>query len=491
MTERPNIVLIQVDQWRGDCLSVAGHPVAHTPTLDALALDGVRFARAYSSTPICIPARSALMTGLSARSHGRVGYEDGVPWNYRTTLGGEFTRHGFQTEAVGKLHAFPERSRLGFEHVVLHDGYGLAWRRRNRDLGDVDDYLPWLRAQTSRTEADDFEHGIHCNSHVARPWPLAEHLHPTNWVTMHGIDFLRRRDSTRPFFLYLSYHRPHPPYDPPAWAFEQFIGTEMPPPPVGDWVDRFEGLENPFCANTARGRLRPDILQRARAGYYGHLSHIDQQINRFLWALRERDLWKNTWICFTSDHGELLGDHHFFHKSLPYEGSARVPLLLRGPAGAKMPAGIVNDAVVEQRDILPTLLAAAGLPAPAGIDGHSLLGCARNPDASVRDYLHGETATHGGSVQWLTDGREKYVWFSADGHEQLFDLRVDPQELNDLNRTSDPTVPTRLGAWRTRLIEALAGSEEGFVRDGVLVAGRSVKTTLSHVRTGSEAVTPA
>lgn len=491
MSDRPNIILIQVDQWRADCLSIAGHPVVHTPTLDALALDGARFTRAYSSTPVCIPARAALMTGLTARSHGRVGYEDRVPWNYRTTLAGEFTRHGFQTEAVGKLHVFPERACIGFEHVVLHDGYGLQWRKRHRDVGDVDDYLPWLRAHTSRPDVDDFEHGIHCNSHVARPWPHAEYLHPTNWVTMHGIDFLRRRDTTRPFFLYLSYHRPHPPYDPPAWAFEQFLHHAMPPPPVGDWADRFEPWDDPFRADTIRGILRPEILQRARAGYYGHLAHIDQQINRFFWALRERDLWSNTWICFTSDHGELLGDHHLFRKSLPYEGSARVPLLLRGPISAGVGPGTVSNAVAEQRDIMPTLLDAAGISAPTGIDGRSLLECARNQAATVREYLHGETATHGGSVQWLTDGHEKYIWFSDDGQEQLFDLKADPHELHDLNRSADAAVPARLARWRVRLVEMLTGSEEGFVCDGMLVSGRSVKATLSHASIGSRGLAPA
>src|SRR5690606_25274638 len=112
-----NVVLIMGDQWRGDCLSIDGHPVVQTPFLDELALRGVRFTNAYTATPTCIPARAGLMTGLAPQNHGRVGYQDGVPWTYPTTLAGEFTRQGYQTQAVGKLHAWPVRNRLGFENV--------------------------------------------------------------------------------------------------------------------------------------------------------------------------------------------------------------------------------------------------------------------------------------------------------------------------------------------------------------------------------------
>ena len=129
MSDRPNIVLICTDQWRGDCLSIAGHPVVHTPYLDQMALDGVRFTRAYSATPTCIPARAGLYTGQTPRTHGRVGYQDGVPWVYETTLAGELTKAGYQTQAVGKMHVYPERNLVGIE---------LAWgsiRRALRKIG--------------------------------------------------------------------------------------------------------------------------------------------------------------------------------------------------------------------------------------------------------------------------------------------------------------------------------------------------------------------
>ncbi|MGH8018215.1 MAG: sulfatase-like hydrolase/transferase [Opitutaceae bacterium] len=287
-------------------------------------------------------------------------------------------------------------------------------------------------------------------------------------------------------YLYLSYHRPHPPYDPPAWAFEHFLHAPLPPPAIGDWAEDGGGRWDSFSHDTMRGKLRPDLLRRARAGYFGHMMHLDQQINRFLYTLREYRLYENTWICFTSDHGELLGDHYLFRKSLPYEGSARVPLLLRAPGSETLPRGAISDALVEQRDLMPTLLAAADLPIPASIEGCNLLPVARGDVAAVRDVLHGELglspeqmlSSTGQSAQWLTDGRWKYIWFSADGREQLFDLRDDPMECRDLARNG--SAEALLQPWCERLVAFLAGREEGFVQHGRLVPGRKVVATLRH-----------
>ena len=286
MAEQPNIVIIMVDQWRGDCLSVAGHPVVQTPYLDQLALDGVRFGSAYSATPTCIPARAALFTGQAQATHGRVGYQDGVNWDYETTLAGEFTRHGYQTQAIGKMHVYPERSQLGFQNVILHDGFLHYARGHYPNLDYVDDYLPWLRQQLGH-DADYFDHGVNCNSYVARPWDKDEQLHPTNFVMTQGIDFLKRRDPRKPFLLFLSLHRPHPPYDPPAWAFDSICTGRCPPRRgrLGASVWSLMPTRSARCSLWAAS-IRT-CLQRARAGYYGHMTHIDHQINRFIETLAE------------------------------------------------------------------------------------------------------------------------------------------------------------------------------------------------------------
>jgi arylsulfatase A-like enzyme len=167
----------------------------------------------------------------------------------------------------------------------------------------------------------------------------------------------------------------------------------------------------------------------------------------------------------------MLGDHHAFRKVLPYEGSARVPLLLSGP---EIPRHVVvGDAVVELRDVMPTLLDAAGLPVPDGLDGRSALPLARGERDGWREFLHGEHTAFGQSVHWLTDGRWKYVWWSGTGREQLFDLVADPQECRD---QADSPEAAR---WRARLIATLADREEGFVAGGALVPGRPTRPTLN------------
>src|SRR5699024_9489915 len=144
------------------------------------------FAHGYSATPTCIPARVALFTGQSQEKHGRVGYVEGVPFDraHPVTLQREFTRAGYQTGAIGQMHVYPERSRAGFDDVILHDGF-LHYSRseHGRSFEYFDDYVPWLRRQPGVSPDEDyFDHGVSCNSTVARPWDKPERLHPTSWI---------------------------------------------------------------------------------------------------------------------------------------------------------------------------------------------------------------------------------------------------------------------------------------------------------------------
>ncbi len=475
---KPNVILICVDQWRGDCLGIAGHPVVRTPYLDKLALEGARFSRAYAACPSCIAARASLFTGLRPETHGRVGYQDGVPWNYPVTLASEFTRQGYQTQAVGKMHVHPARNRVGFENVLLHDGFlHFSHDAHPRDHDLVDDYHPWLRQELGR-DANDFEDGLNCNAYTVRPWDKPEYTHPTNFVVSQSIDFLRKRDPTKPFFLFMSLHRPHPPLNPPAWAYELYKDLKMPPPPVGAWSEMFAGDAQTGRPDLWYGKVSPEALQGARAGYYGHMTHIDHQINRFLETLQMFGQWKNSYVCFVSDHGDLMGDHNLFRKGLPYEGSARIPLILRGPEGSDIKANSVSGQVVELMDLMPTLLECAGLEIPVSVEGRSFLANARGRDVELHPYIHGEHGSpYQGSVHYLTDGHQKYVWYSGNGHEQLFDLDRDAAELNDLAASAKDA--GSLKKWRGAMIAELKGREEGFSDGKKLIAGRPVKAVLS------------
>ncbi|MFW6599560.1 arylsulfatase [Propionibacteriaceae bacterium Y2011] len=484
--DRPNIVLICVDQWRGDALSAAGHPVVRTPHVDELARNGTRFSRAYSATPTCVPARVALFTGQSPERHGRYGYRDGVPFSraHPVTMQGVLGANGYQTQAIGKMHVYPERARVGFDDVRLHDGF-LHFSRRygGRNLEAHDDYLTWYRRQPAAgAAADHAEDGVGCNSMVAAPWSRPEHLHPTNWVVSEAVDWLYRRDPEVPFFLYLSFHRPHAPFNPPQWAFDQYVHQPPQDPPVGDWVGDFEEFRADDHHQTVMGRLDPQTHHRAKAGYYGNISHIDLQLNRFLEALGDFQLTDDTVIIFTSDHGEMMGDHDMYRKSVPYEGSAHVPLIVRPAANFQpdAPKGQVCDEVTELRDVMPTVLELAGVEVPDTVDGASLVPFTRGERPDWRDVIHGEHVHFGQSLQWLTDGRAKYCWASGEGKEQFFDLTADPHERHNL--VADADRADEVDRWRRRLITFLTGRDEGFVADGALVTGRPVQTESNAVR---------
>ncbi len=182
--KRLNLLLITVDQMRGDCIGALGHPDVETPNLDTMVNEGVAFTRCYSATPTCIPARAALFTGQSQERHGRVGYQDGVDWNYTVTMPGELAKGGYHTHCSGKMHVWPPRSLMGFHSVDLHDGF-LPYRNTGTAarqwMGRIDDYLPYLQSQVGQ-DASINDFGIGCNSWVARPWTGPERAHPTNWV---------------------------------------------------------------------------------------------------------------------------------------------------------------------------------------------------------------------------------------------------------------------------------------------------------------------
>ena len=134
--------------------------------------------------------------------------------------------------------------------MLLHDGYLHAYRNKDAKASEnwfnTDDYLPWLREKLGHDVADIIDTGLDCNSWVARPWVYPEHLHPTNWVVSESIDFLRRRDPTKPFFLMMSFVRPHSPLDPPQYYYDMYIDAEMPDPPIGDWVVQDNDQQDPL-----------------------------------------------------------------------------------------------------------------------------------------------------------------------------------------------------------------------------------------------------
>ncbi len=458
---RPNILLLMTDQQRGDCLGVGGHPCLMTPSMDSLAAEGVRFGRAYSTCPVCIPARRSLMSGLHPQTHGMVAFLDGQEWDPPATLPQLLRDHGYQTGLVGRtMHLHPARKRYGFEEMTYAKG------------SQPSDYTAYVEQQMPEA-GGAYSGGVMNNDWTARAWHLPEHLHHTHWTVNEALRFLRRRDPARPWFLAVTFQAPHPPLIPPAFYFERYLRAELPTPAVGDWAERPVFPGGAPRVNSNRVDLKGEALRSCQAGYFGLINHVDDQIRRLLAPEAQVVDLSNTLVVFTSDHGEMLGDHYFFRKNMPYEGSARIPFILRPPgAWGTAARGAVSELPVCLEDLMPTLLEAAGAGIPEHLDGRSLMPVLRGEEpGSWRKMLHLEYGADGAySFHALTDGREKYIWFSRDGREQLFDLRADPQELRDL--AGRPEEAGRVEKWRQRLVERLGERAEGFVAQGRLVAGR-------------------
>ena len=463
------------DQLRSDALSYSGNYDVKTPYLDTLAHDGVIFSKAYSACPSCIAARAELMSGLSPVHNKRVGYQDDVRWEYKNTLAGELAKAGYYTICTGKMHVSPIRNYLGFNNVELHDGYLHANRysdvKSAQTQQNADDYYHYLKSELG-IDADGTVSGLECNSFLTRPWPYEEKYHPTNWVTDRAIDFLRRRDPDKPFFLMASYLKPHPPLDPPEYYLNLYLNKKLKAPYVGSWEEIEEKQPKNIAFDSRYAPRDEELIHQMKAGYYALITHLDHQIGRLIQALREYRIENDTLIVFTSDHGEELGDHHLFRKSRPYEGSSHIPLFISGlqAIGLERYKGITVDSITALRDIMPTLLEVANAKNIPSLDGSSLLPLIKGEKKEVREYLHSEHSYGNLSAHWLVSKKDKYIWYTESGREQYFDLEKDEHEL--VNLINDSQYKERISYLRGELINLLKDREEGFSDGKKLIKGQ-------------------
>ena len=465
---RPNIIFIMADQMRGDCISCDGHPVVETPNLDHFAAQGARFPHAYTAVPSCIPARSTVMTGMDQWHTGVLGMGRGqgpIPNDFPHTLAGTMAEAGYRTHLVGKGHFTPQRTSMGFQTAELDES------GRMIDEQHKDEYRAWFDQEVGRDITPD-DHGVFWNSWMGRPWHTEEYLHPSAWTMSRAIHFIEQRDKETPFFMNISFARPHSPYVPPTWYFDMYNDHETPPPFIGDWAAMHEDPVQATDVNAWRGKQAGSRIHRGRAGYYGEISFIDAQIGRLKnWLERHQPATlQNTWIIFTSDHGDMVGDHHLWRKTYAYEGSARIPLIVCPPAGWQGDVqNCVVDEVVELRDIMPTILDAAGVDIPPTVTGHSMIPLINGTASDWRTYLHGEHCwcySHEQEMQYVTDGHRKFVWLPRIDMKQYFNLDDDPGECTNLINNSAYTDETR--QWEGYLTAELAARDCGWVKDGKL-----------------------
>jgi arylsulfatase len=448
---RPNILMITVDQWPGNLLGLAGRTDIDTPTLDQIARNGVYFPNAHSECPICIPARRSLMTGAAPRQHGDRIFQPALPRPNLPLLADVFRQSGYQTGAVGKLHVHPARDRIGFEEVV-------SYEEGRPQLGGPDDWDIWL---ADRGQAGlGYAHGMSNNSYEFRAWHLDEAAHPTVWQARQMCRMIQRRDPTRPAFWHLSFNFPHPPIVPLADYLSAYQDRDMQTRLTGEWDD-----DLPYALARVRQSwpaLDDASLQRVRRAFHAQCTLIDHQLRLVIGTLREALLLDNTIIAFTSDHGDMLGDHGLYAKRVLLDGSARVPLILMGVAGCeRLKPGGTDTRLAGLQDIMPTLLDLAEIERPDSCTGVSLV------SDPPRESLYCEAMEGAMAMRMVIDGHWKLIWYPAGNHLHLFDRITDPNEtqnLADLPATVD--IQARL---TETLISQLYGEDLEWVVDSTLI----------------------
>ncbi len=461
----PNILFLMSDQHRGDALGADGNAFVKTPNLDNLAREGLMFRRAYSSVPSCLPARTAILTGMSPWASGLLGYKPIVDYPFEGPA--IFSENGYRTHAVGKNHFSPMRHKHGYQSIMLEEGWYTDLENQEKC-----DYTIWF--EENYPDMDINESGLGYVDHRGgRIFPFEEKAHPTHWTADQAIEFLETYDGKDPWLLKVSFQRPHPPFDPPEKWAELYQEADIDLPKVGNWADEKYGqnlgsLE--ATPNATNGVFPVAEIISSKRSYYAALSYVDEQIGRLLELLKKRNEYRNTFILYTSDHGDMMGDHHMWRKCRPYEGSTRIPMIIRWPEsmGLKIKRGSKSDALVELRDVFPTFFDVAGIPKPEVMDGISMIRVLKGVESrDILDLEHALIYEPDNAWVALTDNRYKYIYFTLTGEEQLFDLINDPYEQNNLAGSQNQKIAD-VESWRQKMIEHLRIRGDAWVRDGEL-----------------------
>jgi arylsulfatase A-like enzyme len=501
-----NVLFIMCDQLRADHLSAYGHPHLHTPHIDRLAAMGTRFTRCYAQAAVCGPSRMSFYTGRYVASHG-------ATWNFvplrvgEPTLGDHLRAAGVRTAVVGKTHATADVDGLtrlglrnfdgarltaeaGFEPYARHDGVVA--------LDGSDDscaaYQAHLRAAgyAGRNPWHDFANsGLHADGTLASGWQLRHaelpaRVHESNsetaWTTERAMDFIDAQGKA-PWCLHLSYIKPHWPYMAPA-PYHALFGPDdcLPPQRADHERDDPHPVYQAFREHPeGLAFSRDDVRRTVVPTYMGLIKQIDDHIGRLLDFLQQRGRLRDTLIVFTSDHGDLLGDHWLGEKELFFEPSVRVPLIVVDPS-SDAAKGSCCDHLVEAIDVVPTILDALDIALPEHwLEGHSLLPCLRGVAAPLRDAVFSELdlafydrGRHAGRAVMVRTDDWKLVYY-AGLPAQLYDLHNDPAELHDFG--SDAARTAVVDELRLRLFDWMRErkSRVTLSREAALSLGREIR----------------
>jgi len=453
MATRANILLLYTDQQRHDTIAALGNPYLQTPALDRLVREGVSFTSAYCASPVCIASRCSLLLGQWPHQTGCTANTP-MPQD-RTSLMEMLQGAGYQTHGVGKMHFAPDGRKLwGFDSRDHSEEGGMR---------EGDHFCDFLRANGFGHLMD--LHGVRSEwYYVPQPSQLPERLHHTRWVADCSLDFLRRRDRSRPFFLWSGFIKPHPPFESPVPWNRLYKPIEMPfpylPPGYEDLLTFWNHLQNRY-KHRDQG-VDGNLVRLTKCAYYAAISLIDYHAGRILQQLREEGVLDDTLVIFTSDHGELLGDYGSWGKRSMLDAAARVPLIIRYPE--RFGSGARCDEIASHVDVLPTCLAAAGLRTPEDRVGFDLARLGRG-EAGLAGVIS-QFQEEGLGLYGFVAADHKYVHSAADDREWLFRRAEGQPESRNL--AGNPAYEPVVASMRGRLISSFRadGYEKPLEGDG-------------------------
>lgn len=437
MKDRPNVLWIMTDQFNAGCLGTGNRGV-RTPNLDKLSADGVRFDRAYCNNPICSPSRISFITGQYPHNHKVLGNSNFELEDFNdNTLSSVFRRAGFQTALIGKAHMIKNWDQEGFEHI------------RYCDLCDADPDDPfsvaYFKYLYENGLADEYDLGAHPETHrgfdrTAFISNIPKRHCVETWTGDEGLRFLKERDTDRPFFMQLSFERPHEPHTVPYDSGLLYDPEEivLPENAADLFENGFKGHHKAMqeYVNEVHGcpyrPLDKKELKRQLAFYYSLITYIDEQFGRVVEYLKKTGQYDNTIIIFTADHGEFAGDHGLVLKNIGiFDSVHRIPFIIKYPGS---PAGKVVDEMIESVDLYPTLCELTRVPAPERLDGKSLKGIIedgeRGKDYTVCEWSFVEH--YDGMVYAIVNKEYRLVYFNETREGELYDINNDPGEMNNL-----------------------------------------------------------
>lgn len=446
--KRPNVLLILDDQHRFDYLGCAGADFVRTPNLDKLAKRGMRFTQCTTNSPVCAPARIGLATGVQPARLGCIQNNCYLPLS-QPTYYQQLRNHGYRVGCIGKLDLAkpdhyngrygdrPSVYQWGFTHPEECEGKMHAGSSQT----PIGPYTHFLEDQNLlQTFYDDYrrreKEGWSVSCHDS---PLPTEAFEDRYIGRRAAEWITNIANDFPWHLFVSFVGPHDPFDPPAEYGEKYRNATMPKAVTDDLDSKPQFIKNRVVNAT------PEKITETRQQYCAAIELIDDQIGDIINALEQRDMLDNTYIIFASDHGEMLGDHGLYQKSVPYEPSLQVPLIVAGPG---IEGGQTSDALVELSDINPTICALTNTPTLNNIDAQSFKPILQNESQSHRT----ETVSTIRAFQCIRTSRYKLI-VNINDITELYDLMQDPHELNNIASKHPDLVKELTRRLKDRLLE--------------------------------------